>query len=625
MDTPKGETKQLGILSLAALGIVFGDIGTSPLYAVRECFYGDFSVVPTVLNIFGAISLIFWALILVISVKYLILVLRADNEGEGGILALMFLVLPKQKNSKRYKVILVMGLFGAALLYGDGMITPAISVLSAIEGLKIATPLFSPFVIPITLGILFGLFYFQKIGTKKVGFIFGPMLLFWFISLAALGLNSIIKHPEILKAINPYYAIQFFMVNRWHGIIILGAVFLVVTGGEALYADIGHFGKKPIRLAWFVVVLPSLLINYFGQGALLLHDSTLAVNPFYHMAPEWAIYPLVIMAAMATVIASQAVISGAFSLTFQALQLGYLPRVTVIHTSDNKRGQIYIPQINWILFLGTITLVLTFKTSANLAAAYGVAITTTMVITTILAFFAMHNLWKWRISISLAVTTFLLCMDLSFFLANIGKIPDGGWFPLAIASGIYLIMITWHKGRKIVNLQYRKFTGLLSDFILTYKQHPSQRVTGTAIYFNSNPIHLPPALILNLRHNKVLHKQVIFLSVVFKSESHIAKAERLKFIDMGDGLYMATVYYGFMDINSIPEALDLIRDKGIPIDESQVSYVLGRETFIAVKKKGMSLWRKSLFVFLSRNSMSATRYFDLPTEQVLEVGSQMEI
>jgi len=371
--------------------------------------------------------------------------------------------------------------------------------------------------------------------------------------------------------------------------------------------------------------LPSLLINYFGQGALLLHDNSLAINPFYYMAPEWAIYPLVVMAAMATVIASQAVISGAFSLTFQALQLGYLPRVTVIHTSDNKRGQIYIPQINWILFLGTITLVLTFKTSANLAAAYGVAITTTMVITTILAFFAMHNLWKWRLSISIAVATLLLCMDVSFFLANIGKIPDGGWFPLAIASGIYLIMITWHKGRKIVNLQYRKFTGLLSDFIKSYSKHPSMRVAGTAIYFNSNPSHLPPALILNVKHNQVLHKQVIFLSVVFKPEAHIVKHNRLEFLDLENGFYMATIYYGFMDINSIPEALNLIREKGINIDDTSVTYVLGRETFIAVHKNGMSLWRKSLFIFLSRNSMSATRYFDLPNEQVLEVGSQMEI
>jgi KUP system potassium uptake protein len=625
MNKTKSETKQLSILSLAALGIVFGDIGTSPLYAVRECFYGTFSVVPTTTNIFGAFSLIFWALILVISVKYLILVLRADNEGEGGILALMFLVLPKKKNSKRYKVILVMGLFGAALLYGDGMITPAISVLSAIEGLKIATPLFSPFVIPITLGILFGLFYFQKIGTNKVGFIFGPLLLLWFIAIAALGIHSIMMHPEILKAINPYYAINFFAINHWHGIIILGAVFLVVTGGEALYADIGHFGKKPIRLAWFIIVLPSLLMNYFGQGALLLHDSSLAINPFYYLAPEWAIYPLVVMAAMATVIASQAVISGAFSLTFQALQLGYLPRVTVIHTSDNKRGQIYIPQINWILFLGTITLVLAFKTSANLAAAYGVAITTTMVITTVLAFFAMHNLWKWRLSISIAIAAFLLSIDLSFFLANIGKIPDGGWFPLAIASCIYLVMVTWHKGRKTVNLQYRKFSGLLNDFILKYKEHPSGRVIGTAIYFNNNPTHIPPALFLNLKYNKVVHKQVIFLSVVFKSEAHITKKERLVFVDLGNGFYTATIYYGFMDINNIPEAIKLIREKGITIDDSELTYVLGRETFIAIEKNGMSLWRKLLFVFLSHNSMSATRYFDLPKEQVLEIGSQMEI
>jgi len=621
----KSDKKQLGILSLTALGIVFGDIGTSPLYAVRECFYGDFSVAPTTANLFGVISLIFWALILVISLKYLILILRADNEGEGGILALMFLVLPKKKGSKQYKVMMVMGLFGAALLYGDGMITPAISVLSAIEGLKVATPLFTPFVIPITLGILFGLFFFQKKGTTKVGFVFGPLLLLWFLIIAVLGLNSIIKHPEILKAVNPYYAVQFFMINRWHGIVILGAVFLVVTGGEALYADIGHFGKKPIRLAWFAIVLPCLLINYFGQGALLLGDTTFAINPFYYLAPQWAIYPMVFMAAMATVIASQAVISGAFSLTFQALQLGYLPRVTVFHTSNNARGQIYIPQINWILFLGTISLVFIFKTSANLAAAYGVAITTTMVITTLLAFFAMHNLWKWKLATSLTITAFLLTIDLSFFSANMGKIPDGGWFPLLIATGIYIVMVTWHNGRKIVNSYYLNFTGLLSDFIDTYKKNPSGRVPGTAIYFNSNPIHTPPSLILNLKHNKVIHEQVIFISVVFKSEAHIRKLERLEFTDMGNGFYHATINYGFMDDNNIPEAIRLIKAKGVKVDEKLATYILGRETFILVEKKGMSMWRKSLFAFLSRNSQRATKYFDLPNDQVLEVGSQMEI
>lgn len=623
MDSIKNETKHLGILSLTALGIVFGDIGTSPLYAVRECFYGQFSVVPDTANIFGAISLIFWSLIIVISVKYLILILRADNEGEGGILALMFLVLSKKKGSIKYMVMLAMGLFGAALLYGDGMITPAISVLSAIEGLKVATPLFSPFVVPVTLGILLGLFFFQKIGTTKVGFVFGPLLLLWFITIAILGLNSIIQHPEILKAVNPIYAVRFFMIHHWHGIFILGAVFLVVTGGEALYADIGHFGKKPIRMAWFIVVLPALLINYFGQGALLLGDATLATNPFYYLAPDWAIYPLVFLAAMATVIASQAIISGAFSLTFQALQLGYLPRVAVIHTSRDKRGQIYIPQINWLLFLGTISLVLSFKSSANLAAAYGVAITTTMVITTLLAFVAMHKLWKWKLATSISVTVFLLIFDLSFFSANISKIPDGGWFPLLIAAGIYLLMTTWHKGRRIVSLQYQRLTGLLSDFIQKYNQHPSIRVAGTAIYFNSNPAITPPSLILNLKHNKVIHEQVIFLSVIFKSEAHIPIKKRLEFFRFGNGFYQAIINYGFMDNNNIKQAIELIRNKGITIDESQVTFILGRETFILDGKKGMSIWRESLFAFLSRNSLRATRYFDLPSEKVLEVGSQI--
>ena len=456
-------------------------------------------------------------------------------------------------------LMLAMGLFGAALLYGDGMITPAISVLSAIEGLKVATPLLSPFVIPITLGILLGLFFFQKRGTTKVGFVFGPLLLIWFITIAVLGFNSIIQHPEILKAINPIYAIHFFMIHHWHGIFILGAVFLVVTGGEALYADIGHFGKKPIRLAWFIVVLPALLINYFGQGALLLGDATLATNPFYYLAPGWAIYPLVFMAAMATVIASQAIISGAFSLTFQALQLGYLPRVAVIHTSNDKRGQIYIPQINWLLFIGTISLVLFFKSSANLAAAYGVAITTTMVITTLLAFNAMYKLWKWKLATSIAVAVFLLVFDLSFFSANISKIPDGGWFPLIIASGIYLVMTTWQKGRRIVSLQYQRLTGQLSSFIQKYNQNPSNRIAGTAIYFNSNPANTPPSLILNLKHNKVIHEQVIFLSVIFKSEAHIPIKQRLEFIRFGNGFYQAIINYGFMDHNNIKQAIELIR------------------------------------------------------------------
>ena len=625
MESIKSEKKNLGVLSLTALGIVFGDIGTSPLYAVRECFYGGFSVEPNTANIMGAISLIFWALIIVISLKYLILILRADNKGEGGILALMHLVLPKNKRSKNYILMSAMGLFGAALLYGDGMITPAISVLSAIEGLSIATPIFDSFVIPITIGILIGLFLFQKKGTHSVGFVFGPVILVWFIILAVLGVNSIMKHPEILEALNPYFAFQFFVIHHWHGIFILGAIFLVVTGGEALYADIGHFGKKPIRIAWFAVVLPALVINYLGQGALLLGDPSLAINPFYHLAPQWAIYPLVIMAAIATVIASQAMISGAFSLTFQAIQLGYFPRVNIIHTSGKERGQIYIPQINWILFLGTISLVFSFKTSANLAAAYGVAVSTTMVITTLLAFHAMHSLWKWKLSTSIMVTLLLLFIDLAFLMANFSKIPEGGWFPLLLAGGIYLIMTTWHKGRRIVQLQFRKLSGLLTHFLEMYKNNPSARVKGTVFYFVSNNEYTPPALLLNLKHNKIVHEQVIILSVIFQTVAHISIDERLELIDLGNGFYKVNIYYGFMDDKDIPEALELIREKGILLNDSDITYILGRETFITDGKKGMSEWRESIFAFLSRNALRATKYFNLPNSQVLEIGSQMEI
>jgi len=619
------EKKKLGILTLTALGIVFGDIGTSPLYAIRECFYGDFGVQISYDNILGVISLIFYALIIVISLKYLTLVFRADNEGEGGILALMYLVLPKQNKKIKFALISLMGLFGAALLYGDGMITPAISVLSAIEGLNVATNDFQSFIIPITIGILFGLFAFQKFGTKKVGFIFGPLILLWFIIIAILGLNTIIKHPEILKAANPYWAYKFFAIHHWHGIFILAAIFLVVTGGEALYADIGHFEKKPIKLAWFFIVFPSLLFNYFGQGALLLGNPSLAVNPFYHLAPQWAIYPLVFMAAIATVIASQAVISGAFSLTSQALQLGYFPRVNIIHTSKEERGQIYIPQINWILFVGTVSLVLAFKTSTNLAAAYGVAVSTTMVITTILMFFAMNDLWKWKLSISITITLLLLCVDLAFMTANYTKIPSGGWFPLLVAGSIYLVMTTWYKGREILHKQSIRANDLLTNFIKTIEENPPQRVLGTAIYFVSDINYTPAALVLNLNYNKVLHQQVIILSVIFKKSPHVQKANRLLFTKVSDGIYQAVISYGFMDYKNIPRALKLLEDEGISITKSDTTYVLGRETFIIKSEKGMSVWRKSLFSFLSKNSVLATKYFNLPKGHVIEIGSQISL
>ena len=617
-------SKRLLILSLTAIGVVFGDIGTSPLYAVRECFFGEFSVEPTVPNIMGALSLIFWALILVISIKYLIIVLRADNDGEGGILALMELVIHKKKNRRRF-VILAMGLFGAALLYGDGMITPAISVLSAVEGLKIVTPLFEPYVIIITLVILLGLFVFQKRGTKGVGIVFGPLILLWFASIASLGVSSIIKTPEILKAINPYYAFEFFNLHNFRGIFILGAVFLVVTGGEALYADIGHFGKKPIRLGWFIVVLPSLVLNYFGQGALLLRNPELASSPFYHLAPSWALIPLVILATIASVIASQAVITGAYSLTLQALQLGFLPRLTVTHTSEKEEGQIYMPQVNWILFIGTISLVLLFKSSGNLAAAYGVAVTTTMVITTLLAFIAMRKLWHWKFSMAIVVSVLLLCIDFSFFLANIDKIPDGGWFPLVIAGSIYLIMTTWYKGRRMLGVKLTKIMEPIDNFIKKINEEDIQRVSGTAICFTRTFDRVPTALVHNLKHNKVIHEQIIVLSVQFKSSPRIPMGKRLVLSNLDKGFYSAQINYGFMDRTNIPQAIELIKSKGIKINMDQVSYFLGRETLIVSGKMGMPIWRETLFAALSKNAQRATRYFKLPAEKVFEVGTNIEI
>lgn len=620
----ESSSKRLLILSLTAIGVVFGDIGTSPLYAVRECFFGEFSVEPTTLNIMGVLSLIFWALILVISIKYLIIILRADNDGEGGILALMELVIHKKKD-KRHFVILAMGLFGAALLYGDGMITPAISVLSAVEGLKIVTPLLEPYVIIITLVILLGLFVFQKRGTKGVGMIFGPLILLWFGSIAILGVNSIIKTPEIINAISPYYAFEFFNLHHFHGIFILGAVFLVVTGGEALYADIGHFGKKPIRLAWFSIVLPCLVLNYFGQGALLLRHPELSQSPFYHLAPSWGLIPLVILATIASIIASQAVITGAYSLTFQALQLGFLPRLTVKHTSEMEEGQIYMPQVNWILFIGTISLVLLFKSSGNLAAAYGVAVTTTMVITTLLAFIAMRKLWHWKFSVAIPITLFLLVIDLSFFLANIDKIPDGGWFPLVIAGSIYLIMTTWYKGRRILHVQLTKIMEPIEVFIKRINQDKIQKVPGTAIYFTSTFDRVPTALVQNLKHNKIMHGQIIILSVQFKSSPRVPKEKRLVLTNLETGFFSAQINYGFMDRTNIPQAIELIKNAGVKIDTSEVSYFLGRETLIVNGKMGMPIWRETIFAVLSRNAQRATRYFNLPAKMVFEVGTNIEI
>ncbi len=611
-------------VTIAALGIVFGDIGTSPLYALRVCFAGTHGLAVTDQNIYGVLSLIFWSLILVISIKYLVLILRADNNGEGGILALMALVLPNKKNQK-YILVLTMGLFGAALLYGDGMITPAISVLSAMEGLQIATPFFEPFVIPITIVILFVLFYFQKTGTSKVGMIFGPIILVWFVTLGLLGINSIVKEPLVLYALNPYYAFHFFQINGFGSLVILGAVFLAVTGGEALYADLGHFGKKPIRLGWFYLVLPCLVLNYFGQGALLLVNHNYIQNPFYFLAPHWALYPLVTLAAFATVIASQAVISGAFSLSYQAIQLGFMARFKIVHTSPNERGQIYIPQLNWILFFATVWLVGSFKTSDNLAAAYGVAVSTTMVITTLLAFIAMRQLWNWNLPAAVSVVVFFLIIDLSFFAANIVKVPEGGWFPLAVAGCIYFMMTTWHRGKRMISIRINKITDPLEKFITYYQTEAESIVSGTAIYLTSNPYGTPPALFYNLRHNKILHEHIIILSVEFDQASHVDLLTKARITKLDKYTTLIIIHYGYMDSTDIPETLQLLNKTNTTIDLKNAIYFLGRESIVVTKHTGMSPFRETVFEYLGRNSARISSYFNLPYNQVFEIGSRIKL
>ena len=561
---PRG--RYLAVLSLAALGIVYGDIGTSPLYALRECFHGPHAIAPLPANILGVLSLIFWSLVIVISIKYLVFVLRADNHGEGGILALTALATPiKPSGRSEHTFLIMLGIFGAALLYGDGIITPAISVLSAMEGITVATPVLSRFVVPLTIVILVGLFLFQSRGTAKVGKIFGPVMLVWFSALAILGIAQIARHPSVLVAVNPAYASDFFIQNGWHGFLILGAVFLVVTGGEALYADMGHFGTRPIRIVWFSVVLPALLLNYFGQGALLLEDPEAAHNPFYRLAPAWALYPMIVLATSAAVIASQAVISGAFSLTMQAVQLGFSPRLKINHTSTREYGQIYIPAVNWALMIGCIAIVLGFRTSSNLAAAYGVAVTSTMVITTILFYVVARHVWGWGWFAAGVLALFFLIIDIAFFGANIIKVADGGWFPLLLAWLVFTVLTTWKTGRRILNERIQSEARLLEEFLEEVEKHPPRRVPGTAIFMNGNASRTPPALLHNLEHNKVLHKRVLFLTVKTKLLPFVPAEERVETESLGNGFYRLKVYYGFMEDPDIPKVLEHIHTPGLSL------------------------------------------------------------
>lgn len=631
-DQPKG--KYLAGLSLAAIGIVYGDIGTSPLYAFRESFHKDYGLATSPANILGVLSLIFWSLILVISIKYLAFVLRANIKGEGGVLVLTALITPKGNGSKFRRWLVIAGLFGAALLYGDGMITPAISVLSAIEGLKVATPIFEPYIIPITIGILFALFFFQKHGTGGLGKVFGPITTVWFIIIGVLGVSQIIQAPEVFRALNPIYGFDFFLRNGVSGFLVLGSVFLVVTGGEALYADIGHFGTLPIRLTWYGIVLPALLLNYLGQGALLLRNPGAIANPFFMMGPNWAMYPMVIIATMATIIASQAIISGVFSLTRQAVQFGYLPRMKVEQTSTQEVGQIYMPGINWVMMVACIGLVIGFGSSSNLAAAYGVGVTTTMVITTLLFAVVMHERWNWSRLVVVLLSGAFFIIDLSFWGANMIKVPDGGWFPLLVAGLIIIFMTTWKRGREILGQRMKSSELPLELFMKDVEAHADvneqeiKRVEGTAVYMYSNPEGTPPALLHNIKHNKVLHNEIILLSVENTDEQpYVPRSEQVEVESLGEGFFRIVIKSGFAQNINIPVILGQIDEQNLQINIQETTFFLGKERILPTGKESseMAKWRDHLFGAMVRNQQQATAFFGLPPNRVVEIGAQVKL
>ena len=633
MDQPPTQDPQsrggryLALLSLSALGVIYGDIGTSPLYAMREAFHGPHGIPVTPGNIMGVLSLIFWSLVIVITIKYHLVIIRADNKGEGGVLALMALVQGTRlaRGLSPRRTIVVLAIFGSALMYADGALTPAISVLSAVEGLAVATPALAGLVIPVTLAILAGLFLFQSRGTARIGAVFGPVTFVWFLVLAALGLIWIVREPSVLGAVSPLHAARFFGEDVGRGFLVLGAVFLVVTGGETLYADLGHFGHRAIQLAWFTVPLPALLLNYFGQGALLLREPQAASSPFYHLAPPWALYPLIGLATAATIIASQAVISGAFSLTRQAVQLGYSPRLRIEHTSSREIGQIYVPAVNWGLMLLTCALVLWFRTSSNIAGAYGVALATLMVITTLMFFVMSREVWGWSITRTALVCGGFLAIDVLFLSANALKIPHGGWVPLVLATGVYLLMTTWRRGRAILSKRMLEKTVPLNMLMADLAAEPPIRVPGTAVYMYGNADGTPPALVQNLAHNKVLHEKIVFLTVITQDVPHVPPAERVTLKRLGKGFSQVTVRYGFMQDPDISEMLEQCAGLGLQIKVENATFFVGRETVIATDRPGMPLWRERLFSFMSQNALRATAFFKIPPNQVFEVGAQVEL
>jgi KUP system potassium uptake protein len=618
-------------LTIMALGVVYGDIGTSPLYAIRECFFGSHAVPPSHDNVLGVLSLIIYALLIVISIKYVAIVLRADNQGEGGILALTALVPGRGRTPSTGSrlaagrpVLIALGISGTALLYGDGMITPAISVLGAVEGLEVVTPLFRPYVVPAAVGILIALFVIQQFGTRRIGGLFGPIVIVWFITIAALGIVWIARAPVVLTSFDPRHAIDFFRNNGFFGFAVLGAVFLVVTGGEALYADMGHFGRAPIRIAWFAVVLPSLILNYLGQGALLLLNPA-ATQPFFLLAPQRAMIPLVAIATAAAIIASQALISGSFSLTRQAIQLGLAPRLDVQHTSSREIGQIYVPQINWALMAATVAIVIGFGSSGAVAAAYGIAVTLTMIITVMLLYVVMTERWRWPKAAAVAVTATFLIIDLAFFGANVLKVLQGGWVTLVVAWILFTLMTTWRTGRRLLAERLTARAIPLEDFVSSVAAMAPHRVPGTAVFMTAQPVGTPPALAHNLRCNKILHEHVIVLTANTAHTPHVSPQDRVTVETLGHGIFNVRVQYGFMEDPDVPSALLLAREKGVELDPEDLTYFLGRETILVTERRGMAPWREKLFVVMARNAVRATAFFRLPPERVVELGVQVEM
>ncbi len=625
MTSPSPKS-HVATLTLAAIGIVYGDIGTSPLYAMKEVFSKEHGLTLNETNLFGVVSLIVWGLTIIVSLKYVTLILRANNRGEGGIMALTALALSSvTQKSRWYYPVLLLGMIGAAMFYGDGVITPAISVLSAIEGLEVATPAFKPYVVPLTVAVLVALYMLQYRGTAGIGKWFGPIVLVWFTTLGAMGLVNIVANPAILAALNPLYAVGFLAKNGWLAFVALGAVVLAFTGAEALYADMGHFGRKPIRLAWFLVVFPGLALNYLGQGGLLLSNPDAVSNPFYQQLGPWSVYPLVVLSTLATVIASQATISGTFSMTQQAISLGFLPRMHVLYTSEREIGQIYIPAVNWMQCIVVILAVIGFGSSTNLAAAYGIAVTVTMLMTTILTFFVIRYKWRYNLLLCWAATGFFLAIDFAFFSATTLKILHGGWFPLALGATMVFIMLTWKTGRELVFENLKRHAIPLNNFLQSLFLNPPHRVPGTAVFFRAEGDGVPHAMLHNLLHNKILHERTVFLTVSNADIPTIPPTERVTVEPLGHQCYQVNVYYGFKDERDIPQALEMCKHKGLEFDPMETSFFVARQNIIPSIGAGMALWRESLYAAMSRNARDAADYFRVPPNRVIELGAQIEI